>query len=71
MGVTDRMEHTGFFKTKAGRLTIAFVIVMLAFAVIVAGLSRSADALCILGLFMVVAALLYSPVEVHILKKKS
>ena len=40
------MEKQSFFKTKAGGLTLAFIVIMIAFAVIMAGLGMSNDMLC-------------------------
>ncbi len=63
------MEKTSFFKTKAGGLAIAFIIIMTAFAVIVTGLGGSQDMLCEVGFFVIMIALLYSPFRTHILER--
>lgn len=59
-----------FFKTKAGGLTIAFAVIMVAFVMIMAGLGSGNDMLCTIGFVLIVAAMLYSPVKVHILDRK-
>ncbi len=63
------MEKQSFFKTKAGGLTIAFIVIMIAFAVIMAGLGAENDGLCLAGFLLIVAAMLYSPVKVYIYDK--
>ena len=62
------MEEKKFFRTKAGGLTIAFLVILAAFAIIMIGLSTESTALCTIGFLLVVAAMLYSPVRVYILK---
>ena len=60
------MEEKGFFQTRAGRLTIAFCIIMVAFALMLNGLRLNNDILCLVGF-------LYSPMEGHLyarLKKR-
>ena len=63
------MEQKGFFQTKAGGLTIAFIVIMVAFAMIMAGLCTGTSVLCTIGFVLIVVAMLYSPVEVYILSK--
>jgi hypothetical protein len=58
-----------FFKTKAGGLTIAFAVIMIAFVMIMAGLGSGNDAMCTIGFVLIVVAMLYSPVKVHILDR--
>lgn len=64
------MEKQSFWKTKAGGLTLAFIVIMIAFAVIMAGLGMSNDVLCMIGFIMIVVAMMYSPVKVYILDRK-
>lgn len=64
------MGDKGFFGTKAGRLTIAFIVIMLAFCVIMAGISMGSDLLCSVGFLVIVAAMLFCPVQTYILKLK-
>ena len=63
------MDQKGFFQTKAGGLTIAFIVIMIAFAMIMAGLYTGTSVLCTIGFVLIVVAMLYSPVEVYILSK--
>lgn len=63
------MEKKSFFKTKAGGLTIAFLVIMIAFVIIMAGLGTGNDMLCTVGFVLIVFAMLYSPVKVYILRK--
>ena len=63
------MEQKGFFQTKAGGLTIAFIVIMVAFAMIMAGFYTGTSILCTIGFVLIVVAMLYSPVEVYILSK--
>lgn len=58
-----------FFQTKAGGLTLAFIVIMVAFVVIMIGLNTGSDALCTLGFTAIVLAMLYSPVKVHLIDK--
>lgn len=59
-----------FFKTKAGGLTIAFAVIMVAFVMIMSGLGSGNDILCTIGFGLIIVAMLYSPVKVHILDRK-
>ena len=60
------MEEKGFFQTRAGRLTIAFCIIMVAFALMLNGLRLNNDILCLVGVLLTAGALLYSPMEGHL-----
>lgn len=60
------MENKSFFRTKEGGLTIAFVVIMVAFAIIIAGLGAGSEAACMAGFLLIVAAMLYSPLKVQI-----
>lgn len=64
------MEEKSFFKTKEGGLTIAFIVIMVAFALILVGLQSSGNGLCMIGFLLIVVAMLYSPVKVYILDRK-
>ena len=64
------MEKKSFFKTKDGGLTIAFIVIMIAFVIIMAGLNTVNDTVCLAGFIIMVAAMLYSPVKTFILKPK-
>ena len=63
------MEQNGFFQTKAGRLTIAFLVIAVAFVLVVAGLQSDGNGLCTVGFLMIVAAMLYSPVKVYLIDR--
>lgn len=65
------MEKQSFFKTKEGGLTLAFFVIMIAFFIILAGLKMASDVVCTVGFVIMVAAMLYSPVKVFILKPKA
>lgn len=60
------MERNGFFQTKAGRLTIAFIAIIAAFVIIMAGLNSENDMMCLTGFIIITAAMLYSPFKVYI-----
>ncbi len=64
------MEKKSFFKTKEGGLTAAFIVIMAAFFIILAGLGAGSDGVCLIGFVIMVAAMLYSPVKTFILKPK-
>ena len=57
------MENKSFFKTKEGILTIAFIIIMVAFFIILAGLAAESDIICAIGFAIMAAAMLYSPIK--------
>ena len=52
------MEKNSFFKTKEGGLTLAFIVIMIAFAIM------------LFGLYTGTTAMFYSPVKVFILTPK-
>ena len=52
------MEKKSFFKTKEGGLTIAFIVIMIAFVIIMAGLNTVNDTVCLAGFIIMVAAML-------------
>lgn len=64
------MEKKSFFKTKEGGLTLAFIVIMAAFVIIIAGLNTANDTVCLAGFVIMVAAMLYSPIKTFILKPK-
>ncbi|WP_124064940.1 hypothetical protein [Clostridium sp. E02] len=63
------MDRKAFFKSKEGALTISFVVIMVAFMIEVFGLSMNSDKIYIAGFLAILAAILYSPVGVYILRK--
>lgn len=62
------MEKKSFFKTKEGGLTIAFIVLMIAFLIMLAGLKSASEMICLVGFVIMTAAMLYSPIKVYILK---
>ena len=64
------MEKKNFYKTKEGGLTLAFIVIMIAFVIVMAGLSAVNDTVCLIGFILMMAAILYSPVKTFILKPR-
>lgn len=64
------MENKSFLKTKEGGLTLAFIVIIVAFVLILAGLSMQGDTLCFIGFILMTAAMLYSPFKVYIVDRK-
>ena len=65
------MDKTSFWKTKAGALTIGFILAMLSFVIILIGIKINSETIENLGLVIVIVAVLISPTKVFILDKKS
>lgn len=63
------MEKKNFFQTKEGGLTIAFIAIIIAFAVIMAGLGSVNDTMCLAGFVVIMIAMLYSPFKVYVLNR--
>lgn len=59
----------GFFKTKAGGLTLAFLAIMVAFVIILTSVGSQSNTGCTVGFIIIVVAMLYSPVKVHIIDR--
>ena len=70
MEINTGTEKKSFFKTKEGGLTIAFIVIMVAFAIIMAGLGSGSDSVCLAGFVIMVGAMLYSPIKTFIFKPK-
>ena len=64
------MEKTSFWRTKAGALTIGFVVAMVSFMVILIGIKMKSEMLENCGLVLVIVAVLISPIKVFILDIK-
>ena len=64
------MEKTSFWRTKAGALTIGFVVAMVSFMVILMGIKMKSEMLENCGLVLVIVAGLISPIKVFILDRK-
>lgn len=69
MTVKSTVE-SGFFKTKAGKMTLAFIVIMLAFALIMLGIYQVNNVFIYTGFVLMLVAMLYSPVDVFILNRK-
>ena len=65
------MDKTSFWKTKAGALTIGFILAMVSFVLILIGIKMNSEILENIGLVIVIIAVLISPIKVFILGKKS
>lgn len=52
-----------FWKTRAGAMTKAFLVIMIAFVIILIGLYKSNSILCEIGFVMIIAAMLYAPYD--------
>lgn len=64
------MEKKSFWKTMEGELTIAFIVILVAFAVIMVGIGSGNESFAVAGLFLVIIAIMYSPLRVFVFKKK-
>ena len=64
------MEKTSFWRTKAGALTIGFVVAMVSFMVILIGIKMKSEMLENCGLVLVIVAVLISPIKVFIFDRK-
>lgn len=58
-----------FFKTKAGKMTLAFIVIMIAFSCIMLGIAQTSNGLIQLGFVLMLAAMLYSPIDVFLLNR--
>ena len=65
------MEKSNFWKTKAGALTIGFIIAMISFVVTLVGIKMNSEMVQNLGLVIVIIAVLISPVKVFIIDSKN
>lgn len=65
------MDKTSFWKTKAGALTIGFILAMLSFIIILFGIKMNSETVENFGLIVVIVAVLISPIKVFILDKRS
>ena len=65
------MVKTSFWKTKAGALTIGFILAMLSFIIILFGIKMNSETVENFGLIVVIVAVLISPIKVFILDKWS
>lgn len=58
-----------FFKTFEGELTNAFIIIIIAFVLILFGLNKGNEAFYFVGFILIMMAMLYSPFKVFILQR--
>ena len=65
------MDKINFWKTKAGALTIGFILAMLSFIIILFGIKMNSETVENFGLIVVIVAVLISPIKVFILDKWS
>ena len=65
------MDKTSFWKTKAGALTVGFILAMLSFMIILVGIKMNSETIENFGLAVVIVAVLISPIKVFILDKRS
>ena len=65
------MDKTNFWKTKAGALTIGFILAMLSFIIILFGIKMNSETVENFGLIVAIVAVLISPIKVFILDKRS
>lgn len=63
------MEKKSFWKTNAGALTIAFIVTMIGFGMILFGINHSANGLSTLGFIAIVVAMLISPIKVFVIDR--
>lgn len=62
----NEMEKKSFFRTKAGGLTMAFIVIMIAFVISMCGLYMANNFLCLIGFVLIIVAMLYSPLKVYV-----
>ena len=65
------MDKTSVWKTKAGALTIGFILAMVSFIIILVGIKMNSLSIENFGLAVVIVAVLISPIKVFILDKWS
>lgn len=65
------MEKSNLWKTKAGALTIGFIIAMISFVITLVGIKMNSEMVQNLGLVLVIIAVLISPVKVFIIDRKN
>lgn len=64
------MKSKSFLQTREGGLTIAFLVIMGAFLLIMDGLGTENDVFCGIGFILMIAAMLYSPLKVYVIDRK-
>lgn len=64
------MEQKSFWKTMEGEQTVAFLVILVAFSILMSGLQGGSRVSAILGVIIINLAILYTPVRVFLLKWK-
>lgn len=64
------MKKENFFTKRENALTLAFLIIMLAFFVMIKGIGSASTNICGIGFGIAMLAMLYSPFEKYVLRKK-
>lgn len=64
------MANSSFFHTKAGKMTLAFIVIMVAFVLIMLGLTYENRLLGYIGFSAMLLAMIYSPLDVYIINRK-
>ena len=65
------MEKKSFWETNAGALTVAFIITMIGFTLILLGVNHGMNGLATGGFAAMVVAMLISPIKVFIIDRKN
>ena len=65
------MDKINFWKTKAGALTIGFILALVSFIIMLVGIKMNSLSIENFGLAVVIVAVLISPIKVFILDKWS
>ena len=63
------MKENTFWHTKEGGLTLAFIVIMAAFIVMMLGLTAGNEMVCLISFIVIVAAMLYSPLNTFVIAK--
>ncbi|MDO4787844.1 MAG: hypothetical protein Q4A19_01635 [Johnsonella sp.] len=63
------MEKNNFFAKKEGKLTIAFMVLILSFVLMVYGVNKDSSALYTAGFGIAMLAMMYSPFKTYVLDK--
>ena len=64
------MKKNSFWSTQAGALTIAFIITMLGFGMILFGMNNGSEGLANAGFISIMIAMLISPIKVFFIDRK-
>jgi len=64
------MSEKKFFQTKEGAMTLSFLVIMIAFVLIMVGVAIGVDLLCDISYIVLLLAVLYIPFRTYVLRKK-